>query len=214
MPKGSKNMKHIKKITAMILVLAMTFALAGCGNESGKLVGKWGMEYDMHDAVLEEMGDEFADFKSSLVVTIFFDFKEDGTLEMSVDEAEFADHYAEWLDDFADYAANYIYDSNPNYSKEDIDSVYAPSVKEYIKSMMEEQVKAEDITSEMHATGVYKARNGKIFISQDDSVDETSYDLYTISGDTLTFELPKNAETDEDSILPGMEYPLVFTRVK
>ena len=208
------KMKKFSKIAALIMVLTLTLALVGCGDESRKLIGKWGMKYDMHDAVLEEMGDDFADFKSSLIVTIFFEFKEDDTVEMSVDEAEFADNYASWLDDFSEYAANQIYDSFPEYSKADIDAVYAPSVKEYIKSMMEEQVQPEDITAEMHTSGVYKAKGGKIFMNNGDEIDKTSYDLYSISGDTLTFELPKNAEVEDDSMLPGMEYPLVFTKVK
>ena len=80
--------------------------------------------------------------------------------------------------------------------------------------MMEESVQPEDVTADMHQEGVWEAKNGKIFISDGDTVDETSYDLYTISGDTLTFELPENAEVDSESVLPGMEYPLVFTKVK
>ncbi len=209
-----KTMKKLTRIAAVLMILVMTFALVGCGDDSKALIGKWGMKYDMHDAVLEQMGDEFADFKSSLEVTIFFEFKEDGTMEMSVDNDEFAANYANWLDDFSDYAANYIYDSNPDYSKEDIDAVYSPNVKEYIKSMMEESVKPEDVTADMHQEGVWEAKKGKIFISDGDTVDQTSYDLYTISGDTLTFELPKGAEADGENMLPGMEYPLVFTKVK
>ena len=50
------------------------------------------------------------------------------------------------------------------------------NVKEYIKSMMEESVKPEDVTADMHQEGVWEAKKGKIFISDGDTVDQTSND--------------------------------------
>ena len=47
-----KTMKKLTRIAAVLMILVMTFALVGCGDDSKALIGKWGMKYDMHDAVL------------------------------------------------------------------------------------------------------------------------------------------------------------------
>lgn len=40
-----KTMKKLTRIAAVLMILVMTFALVGCGDDSKALIGKWGMKY-------------------------------------------------------------------------------------------------------------------------------------------------------------------------
>ncbi len=206
-------MKKITKLVALVLGMVMVLSLCGCGDESKKVVGRWAYEIDMQEMLMEEMGDEFAGFESSLVITLYFDFNEDGTMALSADKEKFVANYDAWLNDFSGFAADMIYEQMEaaGYSKEDVDAAYDGSVQDYFIEVMNQSVSAEDLADEMKNEGVWKAKGGKLYISEGDEVQSNSYDLYEIEGDTMTLNMPEGAS--DDTLVPGMEYPIVLKKV-
>ena len=69
------------------------------------------------------------------------------------------------------------------------------------------------MTEEMESTGRYELRDGKIYMEDffDMSEDESTWNRYELTADTLTLELPEDtSELDEEMI---KIYPLVFRKV-
>lgn len=208
-------MKKFTKVVAMLMAMVLLLSLCGCGDESKKVIGKWSYEIDLQDAIMEEMGsEEFADFKSTLPVTIFFDFQEGGKMELTVDEDAFISAYESWLNDFCDFAADYLYSEAEagGMTKEDVDSMFGGSAKDYFKEMMNEEVNPADLVADMKNSGVWKAKGGKLYISEGSEVEANRYDNYKIEGDVMTITLPEGATQEE--LIPGMEYPLTLNKVK
>ena len=45
-----------------------------------------------------------------------------------------------------------------------------------------------------------------------ESIDKNAYDVFTIDGSNLKLELPSGVDASEGEILPGLSYPLEFTK--
>lgn len=207
-------MKKLTKLVATLMAMVLLLSLCGCGDESKKVVGKWSYEIDLQDAIMEEMGsEEFADFKSTLPVIMYFDFQDGGKLELTVDEDAFLDAYEKWLNDFCIFAADYLYQTaaDSGMTKDDVDSMFGGNAEDYFREMMNEEVDPIDLVKEMKNSGVWKAKGGKLYISEGDEVEANRYDNYKIEGDTMTITLPEGATQEE--LIPGMEYPLTLKKV-
>lgn len=208
-------MKKLTKLVATLMAMVLLLSLCGCGDESKKVVGKWSYEIDLQDMIMEEMGSEdFADFKSTLPVILYFDFQDGGKLELTVDEDAFLDAYGNWLDDFCSYAADYLYQTatDSGMTKEDVDSMFGGNAEDYFREMMNEEVNPEDLVKEMKNSGVWEAKGGKLYISEGDKIEANNYDNYKIEGDTMTLTIPEGAKQEE--LIPGMEYPITLKKVK
>lgn len=207
-------MKKLTKLIATLMAMVLLLSLCGCGDESKKVVGKWAYDIDLQDMIMEEMGsEEFADFKSTLPVTLYFDFQDGGKLELTIDEDAFLDAYDNWLGDFCSFAADYLYQTGADsgMTKEDVDSMFGGNAEDYFRDMMNQEVNAEDLVKEMKNSGVWEAKGGKLYISEGDKIEANTYDNYKIDGDTMTLTLPEGAKQEE--LIPGMEYPITLKKV-
>lgn len=212
-------MKKVSKLMAMLLVLAMTLSLCGCGDLAKKLYGTWGMKYDMADMIAQEMGEDFADFESSLKMTLLFDFNEDGTFKMYVKEEEFVESLDGWQKDFITYSMDVMYDmfAEQGVEKEEADSLiesqYGYTMEEYMLELLATAIDGEAMVAEMETNGTFELKGDKLYMAEEgQEMDISKWDVITIEGDTLTMNAPEGVE--EEELLPGLEYPFVLTREK
>lgn len=212
-------MKRIKKIVTMLLACMMLFALAGCGkSDTGKaLYGTWSMDVDLSEELNKQMGDEFAGFDGKLVIMLKFDFNEDGSFKMYADADALKESFAGWMDSFVTFSLDIMYAQfeDMGLSREDADEVvqtqYNCTMEEYIRSIMESSVDIDAMADEMQTEGIWEAKGDKLYMSEDDEIDVNSFDIFEVSGDTLTLNLPEGATDDSD--IPGLSYPYTLKKV-
>lgn len=188
--------------------------------EAGKeLIGTWALDCDLADAMTDELGSDYADFQASLPMTLLFDFNEDGTYKMYIDENAFTDGLNHWLDAFIDYSAEMMYSEleESGMSREDVDEFveyyYGMGVEEYLRYSIELEINISDLVGDMVSTGKYQTEYNKLYLIEDYSVfNENVYDIFSVNGDKLKIELPEGADESEAEIVPGLSYPLEFYR--
>ena len=206
-------MKKISKVMAVIMVIVFTLSLCGCGNGSGKsIVGTWGIEWDMSELMADEMGD------SSLVVLLLFDFNEDGTFKMYLDEEKFRSNINNWIDDLCDYAVEKTYEMFETESGVDRETADALINEEYgmtVQEMMRQQIdllfNIDSFIESVETNGIYETKGNKLYMANGGEIDKNKYDVFTITGDTLKLDFPKGAE--KTNLASGLEYPLTLNKV-
>ncbi len=213
-------MKRISKIVTMLLACIILFSLVGCGkSDTGKaLYGTWSMDVDLSQELNRQMGDDFAGFDGKLVITMKFDFNEDGSFKMYVDSDALKESFATWLDSFATFSLDVMYAQfeDMGLSREEADelvqSQYNCTMEEYIRDTMESSVNVDAMAAEMKMEGIWEAKGDKLYMSEDDEIDVNRFDIFSVSGDTLTLNLPEGAEDESD--IPGLQYPYTLHKEK
>jgi len=198
----------------------MLFSLVGCGkSDTGKaLYGTWSMDVDLSQELNRQMGDDFAGFDGKLVITMKFDFNEDGSFKMYVDSDALKESFATWLDSFATFSLDVMYAQfeDMGLSREEADelvqSQYNCTMEEYIRDTMESSVNVDAMAAEMKMEGIWEAKGDKLYMSEDDEIDVNRFDIFSVSGDTLTLNLPEGAEDESD--IPGLQYPYTLHKEK
>ncbi len=192
----------------------------GCGkSDTGKaLYGTWSMDVDLSQELNRQMGDDFAGFDGKLVITMKFDFNEDGSFKMYVDSDALKESFATWLDSFATFSLDVMYAQfeDMGLSREEADelvqSQYNCTMEEYIRDTMESSVNVDAMAAEMKMEGIWEAKGDKLYMSEDDEIDVNRFDIFSVSGDTLTLNLPEGAEDESD--IPGLQYPYTLHKEK
>ena len=214
-------MKKLSKLTVLLLALVMVLSLCACGkDDAGKaLIGTWALDYDLADALSDELGSDYADFHASLKMTMLFEFNEDGTFRLYIDESSFTNNFNTWMDAFIDYNVEMMYDLYEDYyglSREEVDEQLAQSGTTLEESLRDEMDSALDINaliSEMESTGTYETKGDKLYLAEgSSSIDESVYDIFTVEGNKLTLNLPDGANASEAEIAPGLSYPVVLNK--
>lgn len=208
-----------KFLCVMLTLVLLASVLTGCSNEAAKLVGTWEGEIDMTDLVNEELGAEFTDMFTldDMVFTMSITFNKDGTYQMTLDRESVEAAFDGMIEDMkaglidmleAEIAAMGIEMS--------VEEMLEASGMD-LDTMLEEALAAVDMDSlidemvdEASSTGNYKAKNGKLFLSDgvEYQPDPEIYEMYTLSGSTLTLTDPGI----EDSSFAGL-YPVVLQKV-
>lgn len=216
-------MKKLTKLTVLLLALVMVLSLCACGgkDDAGKaLIGTWALDCDLADAMADELGSDYADFNAPLKLTILFDFNEDGSYKMYIEEGSFTDSFSSWMDAFIDYSVDMMYDMFEDaygLSKEDADDLvlesYGMSMEEYMREEMSAAIDINALVREMESSGTYETKSNKLYLAEGSSkIDENYYDIFTVDGNKLTLELPEGADPSEAEIVPGLSYPLEFQK--
>lgn len=215
-------MKKTGKILAVLLVFIMVLSMSACGgSDSGKdLVGTWSLDYDMGDMLKDEMGSDYDEFESSLVMSIRFDFNEDGTFTMYGEKESFTTNFDKWVDEFVAFSVDMMYEmfGDQGYDKEQADTLfqeqYGMGMEDYMRQTFAEQVNVDDLLEEMTTSGKYETSGDKLYLGEEGGeVDKSAWDVFTVTGDTLKLELPAGADASQGDILPGLSYPLEFKKV-
>lgn len=213
--------KFATRVLSLVMILAMLFVLGGCGgSDADKLVGTWTTALDLTELLNDEIaaGDEtmaayvqVKDFTLNMTVT----FKEDGTYTMGIDEASMTAAMegvlAALKDGMYDYFEDVLAEAGLNMTVDELLAESGISMDELMDEAFSEAMK-EDMFGDLSSQGNFEVKDGKLFLSDglDYAVDETIYEVYTLKGNTLTFE--ESVGSDLDQVFIDM-YPLIFEKV-
>lgn len=208
--------KNMAKLLSVMLVLVMLLALTGCSGDQEKLVGTWEAELDMASVFNESMGDaEEAEFLAvdSFSFKMVLTFTEEDTYTMSADEDSVVAAMEGLKEDLKagmeEYLVHVMAQEGLVMDIDEIMEMMGLSMDELIDSVVTQEL-IDEMVSVMVTEGKYRAEDGKLYLSDsvDTVVDMTTYETYTLEGDTLT--LVSTTETDEYS---EYLYPMTFTKV-
>ncbi len=182
------------------------------------ILGAWSMEMDVTEMMAEEIGADVETFTSPFIIDMVFEFTEDGSYMIYVDKESFKETVTVWIDDYINYEIEAMCDDY-GITMEEMDELfvemYGMTLKEYLNEAMETELDVdsmvEEATAEMETYGVYETDGDKLYMSEY-YIDYNTYDLFTVSGDTLTISLPEGGSFESD--IPGVEYPFTLTRVQ
>lgn len=213
-------MKKARKLVVALLALVMALSMFGCGKSGGDVTGTWSLEYDLSDALAGELGEDYADFKSPLVMKMLFEFNEDGTFRIYTEEASFVANFEKWLDEFIVFSVDMMYDTlkeQNGLEKADADAMfqeaYSMSIEDFMRETVASQLDASALVQEMATSGKYETSGDKLYMSEGDAaIDKNAYDVFTVNGDVLKLELPAGAANEE--IVPGLSYPIELKKEK
>lgn len=213
----------MKRIASLALVLVMIVALfAGCAasaTDQEKLVGTWKGEMDMTEALKGELGDELEGFEmSDFKVTVVFNFTEEGTYTMSLDEASVQQAMDGLIAGMEGFMKNMMEEmaKEAGMSLEDLLAASGMSMEDMMK-MVKEQLEDQDLVGEMvedaKAEGKYQAKDGKLHRSEgkDEDIDEAVYDTYTLEGDVLTLTATYGADEEETDMMKSV-FPIILKK--
>lgn len=185
----------------------------------GTILGTWRMECDFSEAITAEMGSEFENFDAPFIVNIMFEFYEDGTFKMYVEEESFRENFNDWLDELLIYAADIVYDmfGEMGLSKKDADDMvlelYGMTMEEYLKESMMSEMDVEELIEEVlegaETNGIFRVEEDRLYMAEEE-IDENQYDLFHFEEDKLIIEQVDGAE--ERELLPGITYPFELIR--
>lgn len=212
----------MKKYIALLLCLVLTLSLCACGPKEN-LVGTWKTSINMAEMLNTAMAEAgMGDYVQveSFELPIIMELREDGTATLSVD-----------AEGMAATADKLVEDMIPGLEKFLVDSVAAAGVELSLEEIlaasgiasMEEfagQLKDEFLTAgafdEVAAEMKYKAKDGKLYFSDDLESDVVlgEYNTYKLEGDTLTLDVGNMEIDEEDEELAKYMFPMVLTRVK
>lgn len=185
----------------------------------GTILGTWKMECDFSEAVMSsaDLGEDFADFEAPLVINIMFDFNEDGTYRLYVDEDSFRESFNGWVDALLAYTADVMYDMfedmglSRSEADEMIEEVYGMTLEEYIKEMAIEEGMVEEMLESMDMRGVYRTEDDRLYMGEEE-INEYQYDLFHFEENKLIIEMTEEVEDAE--LFPGISYPFELIRVQ
>ena len=176
-----------------------------------KLFGVWGLEVEIGPYLAGELGDGFEEFGGSFIIKLVVEFGQDGSYKMYVDRDSFKENFDLWMDKFVEYSVEMFYKEfeAKGVGRKEADAMikeaFGGSMEEYLRDTMSYYLDYEGLLDGMQKSGNYSVEGNKIYWDG-----YNSYDLFTVTEDTLNIEAPAGMESEE--LLPGVTYPLVFTR--
>lgn len=214
-------MKKLSRGTLLLWAFFTALSLCACGSsddEGNVLIGTWAQDCDFADALADNMGDEYADFYEPLNITILVDFNEDGTYRMYVGEDSLTDSFNNWLDAFMEYSVDMTYGlfEEQGMTKEEADAIilkrYGMSMEEYYDTVRS-AFDAGTLVGKREITGTYEMRGNKLYLAEgSNDIDESYYNIFTVDGNKMIWELPDGVDETEAEIVPGLSYPLEFEK--
>lgn len=215
-------MKKLKKLSAILLAVAMVLSFAACGGKSGAdTTGTWSLKMDLSQALKEEMGSEFAGFNAPFSFTVYLDLNKDNSYKMYLNEAETKKDMDAFIDALSDFFVEYLYTAleaqgiDRATAQATLETQFGMPIRDYALQAMKESIDLTELTNSMVQEGIYEIKDGKIFMAED-KIDTRVYDLITVEGDKMTINAAEDAEASPflDESIPGLSHPFVFTRVK
>lgn len=215
-------MKNWMKRMALVLTLVLVLgAFSACGALEGlfgpKIAGEWEGNWDMAEIFNSSMaagGDAtMAEYLSveELNIPVCFEFEDDGTYKMYVDEDGLKDSFEDLKSKMLIQMRAYFDDTlgaTLAAAGMTLDDVLA-SQGLTLESMVDEALDVDALfdPDDLSESGTYKLENGKLYF------DEDEYMLCEIDGDTMTLDLPEDSEMDGDlGEIMGMLLPMTLKR--
>lgn len=171
--------------------------------EEAYLIGTWAYDFNFAEILYGEGFDEFSVMEESAIVSLFFTFREDGTMIAYFDEESLSDSIYNLTLEYT-YATLEAEGINRDDAAEIVQEAYGITIEEYVYMICESEV--ETIMEEFSISNDYRVEGNRLYTN-----DAEEYEVFTISGDTLTLDLP--GEDAGMELIYGLSYPLVFRRV-
>lgn len=205
----------MKKFLALVLsAVLLVSVLAACGGDkkatSGDgIEGKWNASIDMTDYInqtLEASGmGEFVQL-SDFGMVLTMELKGDNTYTLAVDKDALAASMEGVKDQMKDGLGEYFAQMMPGV---DVDQALAQSGMS-MDDLLDQAMDLDAMSGSLNLAGQYKAEDGKLYMSNDTSVEPTdNYLAYDLSGDTL--KLDAGSATPDASLSALL--PFNFERV-
>lgn len=214
-----------KRISVLVCALIVISLFTSCvGGDD--LTGTWEATIDVSETVgsgiIDEMTNSAPDIKdtldiSGLTLAMRITFTEDGGYSASVTAESFdamlSTLAAKTADGLLTYANKLITENNLEI---DVNTVFGleegqtleAKVKELFASEEFEQILAENVQS-----GVYKAKEGKLFTAENaDSFNEEQYETYVLTGDKLEITGSVGMSEEATSVTANA-YPITYKKI-
>lgn len=191
-------MKTCKRMLGLALVLVMVLSLCACGAKPEKaLMGTWRYEMDFANMFESMIPEELSGMlpEQSLKLSMVLTFREDMTCEIGLDREASKASMNAFLDAMIEAAVEMVYleGEAQGIDRETFNALiretYGMDMLTYCQQMMEESVNVDALLDEVkQETGKWAVADGKLFTTDTDAAfDKSTYILYTVEGDTLTF---------------------------
>lgn len=215
-------MKNLKKLTAVLLLLAMMVGLCACGaDDSAKLVGTWTYDFDLSVMMEEELESSLGDsleVGQDLIMPLVFTFNEDKTFSLSIDADATTDSLNVYVEALTSALVEYMYKMGED-SGMDRDTfaaamqeAYGMSLEDYCSDLMSSlDVESLVETMDQEDSGYFKAKDGKLyFAASQDGFSDDEYYAYTLEGSTLTFTEMSGDPLELDDL--DISYPMELVK--
>ena len=211
-------MSKVKRTVVSVLVIAsMAFGLASCGGsgDKEKFVGTWNTNVDLTDFVneqvqagLDAVGADAAEYFNlgEFGFMLDFTFNSDDTYSIAVDEDSLNSSVESvknsFKDGFTAYVENMITTTGVDMTVDEMLALSGTSMDEVVDAGFSDEI-INGMIEEFEINGKWDARDGKLYTSEsvNADIDESSYDLYEINGDSIKLSLPEGQE-DELGVFP------------
>ncbi|MDR0890168.1 MAG: hypothetical protein LBM28_05955 [Oscillospiraceae bacterium] len=213
----------VKKISAVLLVLAMLLTFCACGADNN-IAGKWKTTIDLSEMMNAYMSETIgaetpADAK--IAITLVMTLRDDGTFTIDADRDTLSADLSAYMSEISDVLLELVYAEAEamGMTREDFDAqvqlAYNMTTEEYVASAYGGMDLSSSFDVMEAAEGVYKVDGDKLlFADTKDELSESDYVKFTLKDGKLTFVsvegdgIPSEAmEMVNDSTLPW-----VFTK--
>lgn len=208
--------RTVSIVMSLLLAVTMVVALAGCGSDKEKIVGKWETSLDMGTMINESIKSDpdAAEMAGDMTfnpvdVKVIFEFKDDGTYTFACDEESSKSAFESIKNDFKSnmekYISDMLADDESGMSVDEAMDMMGINMDELI-----DQMDVESMVGELEQTGKYKLEDGKLYMTTGDgNFDENSYDTYEFVSNS---ELKLLDTVGEDSEFAKSMYPITLKK--
>lgn len=215
-----------RKICLVLAAIALFTAIAtcaGCSKESDALIGTWAGEVNyanyFNKGLQSIAGEGLAEYWAveNFPITLVLTFREDGTYSMTVDQEKLT----QTIDDLKkkltrglrDFMQDLIDASESTMTVDELMASMDISAESMIQEAVGPEI-VEALVNECTYDGNYSVKDGKLYTSAAlaYSVDESMYENYEVTQNTLTFMSVVGG--DGNSLLSQSLYPFTLIRTK
>ncbi len=209
--------KIATRVLSLLMVCTMLVGLVACGSKDEKMiVGKWKTTINIFE-LGQEMIDEDSEWAEYLDldefdVTMYCEFKNDGTYATYADEDELKEDVADIKDGFVQGFRAY-FEAMIEEAGEDmtVDELLAQADMGTLEEIVDQLLGDMFVEANVEAfasEGQYMLKDGKLYMSEDVNVEpeEKDGEPYELSDDELVIHAPEGKD--------DTGFPLEFKRVK
>lgn len=200
----------MKKLTALLLALALALGLTACGsNESTRLVGTWQCVMDITKQIDTEVSDALdTEYASEVPMQMFLTavFNEDGTFTVGVDVTATVASFAAYIQAMKPAIVELCYQEGEKLgmTREQYDNALA-QIDLSVDGLVDSVLSAFDISALLGdldsdiIAGSYKTEKNRLYLSENGSGFTAEESVgYTLSGSTMTWN-------DDNALLADLE---------
>lgn len=181
-------------LSVFVAAMLMLTMLTACGSKRDDgLVGEWTCKMDFASYINEGLASEpdLAEHMAldEFILEIKLSLNEDGTYKMHADTEANQAAYEDLKEQLKEGMTSYLTSvaEEADMTLDEVLSAAGTTVDELLDEAFGQEV-YEEIVGNMEASGKWDAADGKIYMTDgtEGKIDKSTYETYTLSGDTLT----------------------------